>query len=413
MISTIVMNHPVRSLHTNESNLNIEDHRNRKRNIDKQHHQESQHSDHPKRPQNDKESSKPQMSDRKITPQGRIIDNIDKEKDKEDQYKKAAESLRPYDVICGRCSIAFNNVGNRRFRILVGLNIDRYKQCTGRKQKGSFIRNLVDSFENDIGIRFFKVRKGELVQLTKSQIRQKVGHALRDVQAFQENQLELQQQRQEDQTTKQDTKLAASETKPKPWVVGPMIATPQTKAAFSSMRSHPIQEYPRSDTIKFQSDSLPHSLPPPHAGSYFHSSNTLRRDPSYATDDQNFARNQGTILQHHSMIQTAKDFSQQPNYFPNMITVAVQQHGSGSIAESRLPIGEFFPKNEKTNNPLFGHNEKNVTLQEFASSTTNTYNEKAQDNSGSDNSYPFEDDDLVPIPIDDLDQNEDIEMFEL
>lgn len=112
------------------------------------------------------------------------------------QYRDAVRSLGPYDVVCGRGSVAFNNIGNRRFRIIIGMNVDKYSAIDGRFQKGIFIGNLVDALVCEMGARFFKQNKtdGRLVELTEAEIRKKVGHALRDMFAFQESQQQQQQQ---------------------------------------------------------------------------------------------------------------------------------------------------------------------------------------------------------------------------
>mmetsp|Transcript_31047 Transcript_31047/g.73156 ORF Transcript_31047/g.73156 Transcript_31047/m.73156 type:complete len:298 (-) Transcript_31047:319-1212(-) len=125
----------------------------------------------------------------------------------EEQSRIAVKSLRPYDIICGRGSAAFNNIGNRRFRILIGLNVKRYNAAEGRNNKGRFIRALVHEIVNEIGARFYKLKNGKLTELTATQIRQKVGHALRDTLAFQESQ---QQQRKCEQITKTPTPRAPS-----------------------------------------------------------------------------------------------------------------------------------------------------------------------------------------------------------
>jgi hypothetical protein len=98
-----------------------------------------------------------------------------------DRQELLSAGLQPYDIICGRGAIAFNNVGNRRFRVLMGLHLDRYEAAVGRNQKGMVIASVVQILTDDIGARFFKTKKGQLVLLSEAQIRQKIGHALRDM----------------------------------------------------------------------------------------------------------------------------------------------------------------------------------------------------------------------------------------
>jgi hypothetical protein len=90
--------------------------------------------------------------------------------------------LGPHDVICGRCSAAYNNVGNRRFRVTIFLNIQRYMDAPTRPKKGEVISSVVKIFQNDIGAKFFKYTKDKkFVEINDKLVRQKVGHALRDM----------------------------------------------------------------------------------------------------------------------------------------------------------------------------------------------------------------------------------------
>ena len=93
-------------------------------------------------------------------------------------------TLGPYDVICIRGSNAFNNIGNRRFRVTICLNVQRYIDSPSREEKGIVITSVVALLKSEIGARFFGVKKGgKLVELGGTDIRKKVGHALRDTAA--------------------------------------------------------------------------------------------------------------------------------------------------------------------------------------------------------------------------------------
>lgn len=90
--------------------------------------------------------------------------------------------LGPNDVICGRCSTAFNNVGNRQFRAIIGLNVPKYLEAETRVHKSRVIESTVSLLKNEIGARFFKLKAGKFVEVDNNKhIRQKVGHALRDM----------------------------------------------------------------------------------------------------------------------------------------------------------------------------------------------------------------------------------------
>jgi hypothetical protein len=96
--------------------------------------------------------------------------------------EKVDYPLGPHDVICGRCSAAFNSVGNRRFRVTISLNIQRYMDAPTRPKKGKVISSVVKIFLNDIGAKFFKYTKDKkFVEINGKLVRQKVGHALRDM----------------------------------------------------------------------------------------------------------------------------------------------------------------------------------------------------------------------------------------
>jgi hypothetical protein len=102
----------------------------------------------------------------------------------------------PYDIICGRCSTAFNNIGNRRFRFTINLNLQRYNDARCRRDKTEVIMSVVRLLREDIGARFLKKQGKAWIELGEKQARGKVGHALRDlsVQQLQEdkqNKIEL------------------------------------------------------------------------------------------------------------------------------------------------------------------------------------------------------------------------------
>lgn len=103
--------------------------------------------------------------------------------------KMTTEPVKPagmtsFDVICGRCSLAFNNVGNRRFRVIIGMHVQRYIDAPTRPAKGTVIQSVVELFKEQLGARFVKQSKsGEFVPVSLKIVRQKVGHALRDLAA--------------------------------------------------------------------------------------------------------------------------------------------------------------------------------------------------------------------------------------
>lgn len=85
-----------------------------------------------------------------------------------------------YDVICGRHKAAFDNIGNRRFRVLVALAHEKYSNASTRAHKSIVIKDIVDSVHNGGG-RFLQRLGCNWVELDDKQTHDKVGHALRDM----------------------------------------------------------------------------------------------------------------------------------------------------------------------------------------------------------------------------------------
>jgi hypothetical protein len=110
-----------------------------------------------------------------------------KEKERSVRKKKGSpphhDKLGPYDVICGRSSSAFNNVGNRRFRVTMSLNLNQYMEAPTRLDKSMLIISIAQMIKSEQGGRFLiqKAKSGNYVELNDKQIREKIGHALRDL----------------------------------------------------------------------------------------------------------------------------------------------------------------------------------------------------------------------------------------
>ena len=91
------------------------------------------------------------------------------------------ETLGPYDIICGRNKLAFNNIGNRRFRVTIQLLMDRYMAATTRNETSKVIVHVADLVRENGG-RFLRLSSDgkSWIELDKKQAHEKVGHALRD-----------------------------------------------------------------------------------------------------------------------------------------------------------------------------------------------------------------------------------------
>lgn len=95
-----------------------------------------------------------------------------------------SNQLKSFDVICGRNKASLNHIGNRRFRILIALSIQRYASAPTRAHKSAVIRDIVETIHS-IGGRFLQENKktgsSAWEELDDKQMYDKVGHALREM----------------------------------------------------------------------------------------------------------------------------------------------------------------------------------------------------------------------------------------
>jgi hypothetical protein len=96
------------------------------------------------------------------------------------------EGVGPFDVLCGRDRNAFNNAGNRRFRVLVSQALDGYLKASTRKEKSTVIRSVVELVWRKGG-RFLQ-ESGDgtdgakrYMEVDEKKSHEKAGHALRDM----------------------------------------------------------------------------------------------------------------------------------------------------------------------------------------------------------------------------------------
>ena len=64
-----------------------------------------------------------------------------------------------YCVLCGRGKECFNAVGNRRFRVIVSMFLDRYSKAQNKSQKSQIVSNVVDIVRGSGGA-FLKLEDG-------------------------------------------------------------------------------------------------------------------------------------------------------------------------------------------------------------------------------------------------------------
>lgn len=102
------------------------------------------------------------------------------------QYKnemvECIQKIGPYDIICGRNNGAHDWVGNRRFRITIMMQLKKYTEAPTREEKTHVIKSVIELMLEGVGARFIKnVGDNMYVRLKDKQIREKVGHAFRDM----------------------------------------------------------------------------------------------------------------------------------------------------------------------------------------------------------------------------------------
>jgi len=93
-------------------------------------------------------------------------------------------NMGSYDIICGRNNGAHNWVGNRRFRITIMMHLQKYTDAPTREEKTHVIKSVIELLldKKGVGARFIKKVGEEMyVRLKDKQIREKVGHAFRDM----------------------------------------------------------------------------------------------------------------------------------------------------------------------------------------------------------------------------------------
>jgi len=99
------------------------------------------------------------------------------------------DEIGPYDIICGRNNGAHNWIGNRRFRVTIMMHLQKYTELPTREEKTQVIKSVIELLldKDGVGARFIKkVGEGVYERLKDKQIREKVGHAFRDMISLQE-----------------------------------------------------------------------------------------------------------------------------------------------------------------------------------------------------------------------------------
>merc|ERR1719464_709632 len=109
-----------------------------------------------------------------------------------------AKPLIPRDLTilyAAGTTVHSNLIGNKRFRVVIKMNLQRYIDSPTRDDKTNVIKSIVWMLQEEIGARFLKkklVKKHDKINggtqktaqytlMTEEQARKKVGHTLRDL----------------------------------------------------------------------------------------------------------------------------------------------------------------------------------------------------------------------------------------
>ena len=84
------------------------------------------------------------------------------------------------DVVCGRGRYNNGMPGNQRFNEMVRSSALRYQSAGRRVERSMIVAQVVTQLLGS-GVRFVKPFNGRFVELTKDQIHEKTGHAIRDL----------------------------------------------------------------------------------------------------------------------------------------------------------------------------------------------------------------------------------------
>lgn len=86
-----------------------------------------------------------------------------------------------YDVICAKGKKAFNSIGNRRFRVLIDVHLQSYKDAPTKLEKTAIVNSIVEVVRGVASAGFIKIDGDEWIEVGDVAAREKVGQTIRDV----------------------------------------------------------------------------------------------------------------------------------------------------------------------------------------------------------------------------------------
>jgi hypothetical protein len=88
--------------------------------------------------------------------------------------------LSDFSVVCGRGRDSFNHIGNRRFRILASMHIERYSRANSKVAKTVIVSEIIEVIRQADG-NFCKFTKGKWIEVADHHAREKVSSLMRDL----------------------------------------------------------------------------------------------------------------------------------------------------------------------------------------------------------------------------------------
>jgi hypothetical protein len=85
-----------------------------------------------------------------------------------------------YSVICGRGKNTYNHIGNRRYRIIASMFIERYSRAATKTTKSAIVSEIITLIRQLDG-NFWKLKGGTWFAVEENYAREKVGASLRDL----------------------------------------------------------------------------------------------------------------------------------------------------------------------------------------------------------------------------------------
>ena len=87
----------------------------------------------------------------------------------------------PNDVVCGRGKGSYNRPANQRFRNMCQDSLPAYVKASVKADRSAIVTQIIEQIQSTGGKFLCKERGGEWKELSAPRIREKVGHAIREI----------------------------------------------------------------------------------------------------------------------------------------------------------------------------------------------------------------------------------------